>query len=74
MKLRILGSCLSLLAYIYRNIVFLYIILMYFFSRKKMIMITVFLEKSILKNVFKIKANFSLCNTEETKTLINPIY
>ena len=33
-----------------------------------------FLEKSIIKFLFKIKVNFSLCNTEETKTLIIPIY
>ena len=33
-----------------------------------------FLEKSIIKILFKIKVNFSLCNTEETRNLIIPIY
>ena len=36
-------------------------------------MISVF-EKSIINILFKIKVNFSLCNTEETKTLIIPTY
>ena len=29
-----------------------------------------FLEKSIIKILFKIEVHFSLCNTEETKILI----
>ena len=33
-----------------------------------------FLEKSIIKILFKLKVNFSLCNTEESKTLIIRIY
>ena len=33
-----------------------------------------FFEKSITKILFKIKVKFSPCNTEDTKTLIIPIY
>ena len=36
-------------------------------------MIQVFFEK-INDKIFKNKVNFSICNTEETKTLIIPIY
>ena len=56
----------------YRYIVFLYIVLMYFSIEAKNDIR--FLDKSMLKIVFKIKLNFSLCNTEETKTLIFPMY
>ena len=33
-----------------------------------------FLQKSIIQILFKIKVNYSLCNAEDTKTLIVPIY
>ena len=33
-----------------------------------------FLEKSIIKNLFNFKVSFSLFYTEETKSLIIPIY
>ena len=46
---------------------------MYFYVESKND-IRFFLEKSVIKILFKIKVNFSLCNVEETKTFIIPVY
>ena len=48
--------------------VFIYYFNVFFFRRTQKSY--PFLEKSIIKIIFKIKVNFSLCNTEETKILI----
>ena len=50
---------------------------MYFFRRTQKwypFFFFFFFEKSIIKFLFKIKVNFSLGNTEATKTLIISIY
>ena len=58
----------------YRYTMFQHIILMYFFSQNLKMIAICFLDKLIIKKLSKIKDNFFLCNTEETKTLIIPIY
>ena len=67
-----LRDLVGLTAYRYIYCVFIYYLNVFFFVGPKNDIR--FLEKLVIKILFKIKINFSLCSTEETKTLIIPIY